>query len=125
VPADGWYEWKRAQGGKVPHYFTHTGGDLLMFAGIWAPTGEGIGTCAAHHHRARPRRCAWRTWPNAGGAGSVVVGRLDGSRTHRAGPGIRRAVKALPAGELTAWPVSTGVNSVGNNGAELIERDGL
>jgi putative SOS response-associated peptidase YedK len=35
VPADGFFEWKAERGAKVPHYFTHAGGDLFAFAGLW------------------------------------------------------------------------------------------
>ena len=35
VPADGFYEWQRAEAGKVPHWFHPPDGELLSFAGIW------------------------------------------------------------------------------------------
>ncbi len=35
VPADGFYEWKREGGGKVPYWFHAPGGELLAFAGVW------------------------------------------------------------------------------------------
>ncbi|OZV82453.1 DUF159 family protein [Micromonospora echinospora] len=36
VPADGWYEWARTEGGKQPYYLTRTDGDVLALAGIWS-----------------------------------------------------------------------------------------
>ncbi|MBI5596752.1 MAG: SOS response-associated peptidase [Elusimicrobia bacterium] len=44
VPADGFYEWRRAGKGKVPIRFTLAGGGLFSFAGLWdewrSPEGE-------------------------------------------------------------------------------------
>ena len=42
VPADGWYEWVRRDGGaKQPYYLTPADGSVLAFAGIWSRWGEG------------------------------------------------------------------------------------
>lgn len=35
VPADGFYEWSREGGAKVPHWIHAPDGSLLSFAGIW------------------------------------------------------------------------------------------
>jgi putative SOS response-associated peptidase YedK len=36
VPASGFYEWLKVEGGaKVPHYFTLAGGDYFAFAGLY------------------------------------------------------------------------------------------
>jgi len=35
VPANGFYEWQRRGGGKVPHYVTRADGAALAFAGLW------------------------------------------------------------------------------------------
>ena len=34
VVADGYYEWKRQEKGKIPHYFTRTDSGLIFFAAI-------------------------------------------------------------------------------------------
>ena len=36
IPADGFYEWRRDPGGKVPVWLSRPDGDLFAFAGIWA-----------------------------------------------------------------------------------------
>ena len=36
VPADGWYEWVRRDGGKQAFYLTPQDGRVLAFAGIWS-----------------------------------------------------------------------------------------
>ena len=50
VPADGFYEWTRDKGGRRPHLFQVSGGELFAMAGIWetwlGPNGEEIDSCA-------------------------------------------------------------------------------
>jgi putative SOS response-associated peptidase YedK len=36
IPADGFYEWRRDEGGKTPIWLSRPNGDLFAFAGIWA-----------------------------------------------------------------------------------------
>jgi putative SOS response-associated peptidase YedK len=36
IPADGFYEWRRDEGGKTPIWLSRPDGDLFAFAGIWA-----------------------------------------------------------------------------------------
>lgn len=51
IPADGFYEWQKTPGGKLPHRFTLKDGDLFSFAGLWeewTPPGstEPLRTCS-------------------------------------------------------------------------------
>lgn len=41
VPADGYYEWKPEGGRKQPYYIRARSGRPFVFAGLWAPMGEG------------------------------------------------------------------------------------
>jgi len=36
IPADGFFEWERRPGGKLPHYIYRIDGDPLALAGLWA-----------------------------------------------------------------------------------------
>lgn len=49
IVADGFYEWKQEQGGKVPMYITMKDHEPFAFAGLWDtwknPEGEQIRTC--------------------------------------------------------------------------------
>jgi putative SOS response-associated peptidase YedK len=36
IPADGFYEWRKDPGGKVPIWLSRPDGELFAFAGIWA-----------------------------------------------------------------------------------------
>jgi putative SOS response-associated peptidase YedK len=45
IPADGFYEWQKTQGGaKQPFYFSMTGNAVFVFAGLWESWND-IETC--------------------------------------------------------------------------------
>lgn len=49
IPASGFYEWQKVDGGKQPMYIRPAEGDLLSFAGLWefwaGPDGSELETC--------------------------------------------------------------------------------
>ena len=129
IPADGWYEWRRDGKVKQPFFMTAPDGHSLAMAGLWtvwrdpsvedAPsvvstavlTTDAIGQLADIHDRMpllmTPDQ--WSAW-------------LD--------PDVAEVDELLttpPSAELVASlelrPVSTKVNSVRNNGPELLEPD--
>jgi putative SOS response-associated peptidase YedK len=130
IPADGWFEWQRGPEHKQPYYTHYADGSSLAMAGLWeywkpkddpdneypdglvtatVLTAEAVGPLAQIHDRmplVLPR-AAWDAWLNPdAGAESVA------------------SLIAPPAPELVASlelrPVSSMVNSVRNNGAELL-----
>lgn len=128
LPADGWYEWKTDSGRKQPYFMTSPDGSSLAFAGIWSTwndpraeegtpslvtcsvlTADAVGQLAGIHQR-MPLVLSPRVW----------VRWLD--------PDLADVTDLLapPPSDLVASlelrPVSTAVNKVGNNGAELVER---
>lgn len=128
VPADGWYEWRREGKAKQPFYMTTADGSSLAFAGLWSTwrdkeagedadplisytvlTTDAIGQLADIHDRmplVLPRE-HWAKWldPDVDDVSDLLV------------PPAPELVSAL---ELR--PVSSAVNSVRNNGPELLER---
>jgi len=122
IPADGFYEWQRAPGGRQPFYITSADGLPLAFAGLWsawrdAPTGLTLRTCsivtttpnglmASIHDRIPVILApdAWARW---------LVSSTD--------PGELGALLRPSDAELVAFPVSSRVNSVRNQGAELVQ----
>lgn len=124
IPADGFFEWHRAGADKQAHYVTLSDGGLIAMAGIWetwcGPDGEEMDSVAlitqpanddmrAIHHRmplilTKDRLDIW----------------LD--------PGLERSSQLMPAfddrerGLLTCQMVSNRVNSVRNEGPDLVER---
>jgi putative SOS response-associated peptidase YedK len=132
VPADGWFEWQRGPEHKQPYYTHYRDGSSLAMAGLWEywkpkddPDGEypdGLVTAAvlttaavgplAQVHDRMPLvlpPSAWDAWldPDADAAAEQVAALLR--------PPSEELVAAL---ELR--PVSSRVNSVRNNGPELI-----
>ena len=122
VPADAFYEWKARADGKQPYAIARQDGTPLAFAGIWegwrAPDGEIVRTFAilttsangtmSQLHERMPVILEPEGLP-------VWLGEADGDA-----PALMR-----PAADdvLRLWPVSRAINSVRNNGAELLDRN--
>ena len=120
IPASGFYEWTKDEGGnRLPWYIYPTEGELLAFAGVWQVWdrgGEAITSCAivttaantamsAIHHRM-----------------PVIVSELDWAKwLGEEGHGAATLMKAPPEDALVHHRVDTAVNSNRAAGAELIE----
>jgi putative SOS response-associated peptidase YedK len=128
IPANGFYEWLRDSDGKrLPHYVTRADGGALAFAGLWSSWrppagGEVLRTCTiitttpneivARLHDRMPVILGpehWGLW-------------LDPAM-REPGP-LLRILRPSPADELEVYPVAPLVNSVRNNGPQLVERVG-
>ncbi|MFC4536116.1 SOS response-associated peptidase [Sphaerisporangium dianthi] len=130
LPADGYYEWYRADKKTKQPYFIHPeDGGVMAMAGLyefwkdpsraeddplkWLTTCTVITTTAEDHlghiHDRMPviiKRDMWADW-------------LDPGRTD---PGeVMGLLKDAPPSGLAAYPVSSEVNSVRNNGPHLLE----
>jgi putative SOS response-associated peptidase YedK len=125
IPMDGWYEWKGAKGAKTPYYMYGEDGELLFMGGLWttwrpkeAPkdspplvsctiiTTESAGPLSEIHDR-MPLTISERDWdhwldPDAPIDEGLLRGHGDLDR-------------------IAIREVSRLVNSVRNNGPELIE----
>ncbi|PPK69846.1 SOS response-associated peptidase [Actinokineospora auranticolor] len=125
IPADGWYEWRRDRSAKQPFYTTTRDGSSLAMAGLWTtwrdktdPAAPVLITCAvlttdavgpiAEIHDRMPLLLGRDAWP----------GWLDPDATEVA------ELLAPPSWDivdaLEIRPVSRAVNSVRNNGPELL-----
>jgi putative SOS response-associated peptidase YedK len=127
VPADGWYEWQPGEGRKQPYFITPQDGSVLAMAGIWSVwwrndeelgrvplitcavlTTDAVGEMTQVHHRMPlllPRE-RWDGWLDPDDADPSALLAPDPD---------------LVAG-LELRPVSMAVNSVRNNGPELMRR---
>jgi putative SOS response-associated peptidase YedK len=122
VPADGFYEWREEETGKVPYWFHASGGGLLALAGIWerwAPPGHdpyhgfAVLTVDANEdvapvHARMPvllDRSCWEAWLG------------DEAPLHQ----VESLIVPAPAGTLRRHRVSTRVNSTSNDDPGLVE----
>jgi putative SOS response-associated peptidase YedK len=122
IPADGFYEWKKAPGGKVPYAIGMKDAPPFVFAGLWEAwkdpsTGEWLRTCSiitgdpneliAQVHTRMPvilpeeHHAKW--------LGEAEEGDL------------KELLKPFPAERMTMWPISSRVNSPENNDEALLE----
>jgi putative SOS response-associated peptidase YedK len=125
IPADAFYEWKRLdEKRKQPYLIRRHDGDPVAFAGLWATwrdpqrNGERLRTCSivtttanetvAPLHDRMPvilPPSAWDPWLDPINDDTVTLSHL---------------LVPAPAALLTAHPVSSAVNSVRNNGPDLV-----
>jgi putative SOS response-associated peptidase YedK len=119
VPADAFYEWQAMEAGKQPYAIARQDGQPMALAGLWEgfrwPDGEIARTfiiattnanadVAAVHNR-MPVILEPADWP-------VWLGETEGD--------FPTLLHPSPGGTLRIWPVSKTVNSVRNNGPELL-----
>ncbi len=120
IPADGFYEWRRAGKTKQPFCFEVNDGELFAFAGLWDgwkdPSGNWIKTCSI-----------LTTTPNASTA--AVHDRMPvildpDNYDLRLDPGMRDAgaasdlLRPCDAQLMRRYPVSTRINHVANDDEE-------
>ena len=134
VPADGFYEWQKTEGGKVPWWIHRADRRPFAFAGLWerwrrqTASGEPDEEASlvtftilttrpnarvrALHDRMPvilPDRSAEEAWLEVDGDGGNGAATLDALL----GP--------VPDDYLDAWPVSTAVNRPANDDPSLVE----
>ncbi|HWE90705.1 MAG TPA: SOS response-associated peptidase [Pseudonocardiaceae bacterium] len=126
LPADGWFEWRRAGKAKQPFFMTRRDGASLAFAGLWSTwhdpaaavadpplitcavlTTDAVGPLADIHDR-MPLLLPADEWANW----------LDPDRPDVAG--LLSTPDDSVAESLELRPVSDAVNNVRNNGPELV-----
>jgi putative SOS response-associated peptidase YedK len=130
IPASGFYEWKRAPEGKVPYAIVPADEPLFAFAGLWenwrdkahGESAEWVRTCAIitgePNELVRPihdrmpvilPESVWSKW-----LGEEPIKKIE----------LQAMLKPFPADRMRAYPISTRINSVKNEGPELIEAVG-
>jgi putative SOS response-associated peptidase YedK len=120
IPADGFYEWeKRPDGGKQPWRVTLEGGVPFAFAGLWEHWTGADGS--------EIESCTIVTTDAAAGIAKiharmpVILDPSDFSAWLKGTPEEARALLHSYRGKLASYPVSTRVNSVRNDDADLLE----
>lgn len=128
IPASGFYEWMKKDGGKQPYFITLTNGDVLGLAGLWeswhGPNGEAIESCTilttdaneaiTPLHDRMPVILAPEDYDEWLGDGK------DATPAHLSR--LKHLFRPYPSAQMQLYPVSTYVNSPRNEGKECIER---
>ena len=122
IPADGFYEWAQRPEGKIPHFICRQDRQVLAFAGLWDQwsgdddafdscviiTAPARGVMQSLHSRMPVilESGAWERW-------------LDPACT--VPDEVAARLVPAPADSLTAWPVSTWVNSPAHDAPRCLE----
>jgi len=123
IVADGFYEWKKTEKGKVPYYIHLKSGKPFGFAGIynrWTPNkGECIDTCSII------TTCANELIESVHDRMPVIVPKdsmdrwLDADVTDESI--LSSMLKSYPSEEMEMHEISTKVNAPKHNSPELLE----
>lgn len=122
IPADGFYEWQAAPGGKQPFYFHMGDGSPFALAGLWerwkSPEGAWLETCTILTTEANDLlRPFHDRMP-------VIVAPDDYARwldpALRDADAVRDLLAPFDPAAMAAHPVSREVNRVANDGPHLI-----
>ena len=126
IPADGFYEWKVVNGNKIPHHIRMRDGSVFAFAGLWdhwEGEAQAIDSCTIIVMPAsKVMKPIHERMP-------VIIappeydGWLDSRVTDK--QEIMQYLTSAPSSQLTAYPVSTWVNSPKNNDERCIQPAGL
>ena len=122
IPADGFYEWQKTNGGKQPHYIRMKNGRPFAFAGLWE-SWKGDGN--------EIRSCTILTTNPNDIAGEIhnrmpVILPPEGYEVWLY-PDVRETDQLLsllapyPPSDMEAYPVSRRVNSPSNNEPSCVE----
>ena len=121
ILADGFYEWKRTGSAKKPYYFQLSDESAFAFAGIWDSWGtrDRITTCAivttTANETLKPIHNRMPVILTPESYDSWLNPETDSVA-------LRDLLTPLPASAMSSHPVGRAVNSVQNDGPELIDR---
>ncbi|MBV9252259.1 MAG: SOS response-associated peptidase [Acetobacteraceae bacterium] len=119
VPASAFYEWKRAAQGKHPYAIARRDDEPMALAGLWegfrAPDGGVVRSFAIVTTDANPELAQLHNRM------PVIVRPEDWTVWLGEAPGdVETLLRPAPDGLLRIWPVSRHVNSVQNDGSDLL-----
>lgn len=128
VPANGFYEWKtQGSGPKQPWFIQPEGHQLMLFAGLWdeapvGPEGETVRSFAILTTDANTPMSKLHDRMPVILDDDEVPDWLD--REETATEPLQHLLGAAADDAVSAYPVSTAVNTPNNNNPELLERVG-
>ena len=122
IPADGFYEWKVINGNKVPHYIRMRDSDVFAFAGHWDRwEGEGrvLDSCTIivmpSEHAMKPIHERMPAILSPAHYDSWLNTEFTDKQE------LMHYLNSGPSSQLTAYPVSTRVNSPKNDDEQCIK----
>src|ERR1700720_2610276 len=118
VPVDGFYEWKKVLGGKIPYSISMKDGSPFVFAGLWEgwkdpATGEWLRTCAII--TGEPNQFVREIHTRM-----PVILAEEHHDAWLSGEAGKEILVPYPADQMKAWPIGARVNSPKNNDAKVI-----
>lgn len=118
IPADAFYEWDRSHRPPQPYAIGPADGDVLALAGLWTQTRGGELTTAAILTTSpnREMESLHHRMPVIVGTGDIDAWLAADAQLDD----IMPVLVPAPDDSLRIWPVSTAVNSVRNDGPELL-----
>jgi putative SOS response-associated peptidase YedK len=127
IPADGFYEWKKLDGGKQPHFIHLCDEEPFAFAGLWElwtnpNDGEVIESCTIVTTEANAlMRTLHDRMP-------VIVPAEDYDLWLDAATqdveGLKGLLRPYPSDDMTAYPISAYVNNPRHEGVKCVEPAG-
>jgi putative SOS response-associated peptidase YedK len=124
IPADGFFEWKKQDGDKIPMFIQVKGGEVFAMAGLWeiwhSPDGGEIRTCTILTTEANSFMQAMHDRM------PVILKKEDYplwlSPDEEPVPTLQALMKPFDPHQMSAYPVSKLVNKPGNDTPEVIEQ---
>jgi putative SOS response-associated peptidase YedK len=121
IPANGFYEWQKRRGGKVPYYIQPRDGSMMGFAGLWDiwknPGGERVESCTiittVANELVKPLHDRMPLIISPDAYGCWLTGNVDEAS---------EVISTSASVPLEAYPVSTLVNKPENDDPRCIER---
>ncbi len=118
VPADGFYEWQKRDGGKQPYRMALKNGEPFAFAGLWERwQGEGVHEIESFTIIVTEANDTIRYIHDRM---PVILGAADYGQWLE-GSDVEELLKPFPPAAMMAFPVSTHVNSPKNDDPACIE----
>jgi len=124
IPADGFYEWKKLDGGKLPHFIHLRDEEPFAFAGLWEhwtnpEDGEVIESCTIVTTEANAlMRTLHDRMP-------VILPPADYDRwldpATQDVEGLKALLRPYSSEEMTAYPISAYVNNPRHEGVKCLE----
>jgi putative SOS response-associated peptidase YedK len=118
VPVDGFYEWKKVLGGKIPYSISMTDGSPFVFAGLWEgwkdpANDQWLHTCTII--TGEPNEFVRKIHTRM-----PVILPEEHHDSWLSGKAGKEVLVPFPADRMRAWPISARVNTPKNDDPEII-----